>query len=120
MRDAPSRKLLAELFAAGATVTAYDPVAMNKSRHIFGEYAQLSYVDNQLDACSGADALIIVTEWREFRTPDFDAIKAQLKNLLIFDGRNLYEPKDMRDEGFEYPHRSRLSIAIPIHHRQVK
>lgn len=102
MRDAPSRKLLADLFAAGATVTAYDPVAMNESRRIFGDHPQLSYVDNQLDACAGADALLIVTEWREFRTPDFAAIKAQLKNPLIFDGRNLYEPKDLQTEGFEY------------------
>ncbi len=102
MRDAPSRKLLADLFAAGATVTAYDPVAMNESRRIFGDHPQLTYVDNQLDACTGADALVIVTEWREFRTPDFDAIKAKLKNATIFDGRNLYEPKDMREEGFEY------------------
>ena len=102
MRDAPSRKLLADLFAAGATVSAYDPVAMDESRRIFGDHAQLRYVDNQLDACTDADALIIVTEWREFRTPDFAAIKAQLKTPLIFDGRNLYEPKDMRAEGFEY------------------
>jgi len=102
MRDAPSRELLADLFAAGATVTAYDPVAMNESRRIFGDHPQLGYVDNQLDACAGADALVIVTEWREFRTPDFDAIKARLKNRLIFDGRNLYEPKDMQTQGFEY------------------
>ena len=102
MRDAPSRKLLADLFAAGATVSAYDPVAMNESRRIFGDHPQLTYVENQLDTCVGADALIIVTEWREFRTPDFAAIKAQLKTPLIFDGRNLYEPKDMRAEGFEY------------------
>ncbi len=102
MRDAPSRNLLADLFAAGATVTAYDPVAMTEARRIFGDHPQLSYADNQLDACVGADALVIVTEWREFRTPDFDAIKAQLKNPLIFDGRNLYEPKDMHGEGFDY------------------
>lgn len=102
MRDAPSRKLLADLFAAGATVSAYDPVAMNESRRIFGDNAQLSYVENPMDACTGADALVIVTEWREFRTPDFDTIKAKLKNALIFDGRNLYEPKDMRAQGFEY------------------
>ena len=102
MRDAPSRKLLADLFAAGATVTAYDPVAMNEARRIFGAHPQLSYVDKQLDACTGADALIIVTEWREFRTPEFAAIKAKLKNPLIFDGRNLYEPKDVHAEGFEY------------------
>jgi len=102
MRDAPSRELLADLFAAGATVTAYDPVAMNESRRIFGAHPQLSYVDTPLDACTGADALVIVTEWREFRTPDFDAIKAKLKTPTIFDGRNLYEPKDMLAEGIEY------------------
>jgi len=102
MRDAPSRNLLADLFSAGATVTAYDPVAMPEARRIFGNHAQLSYADNQFDACAGADALVIVTEWREFRTPDFDAIKVQLNNSLIFDGRNLYEPKDMRAAGFEY------------------
>ena len=102
MRDAPSRKLLADLFAAGATVTAYDPVAMNESRRIFGAHAQLNYAENQLDACADADALVIVTEWREFRTPEFAAIKAKLKNALIFDGRNLYEPKEVQAEGFEY------------------
>ncbi len=102
MRDAPSRNLVADLFAAGARVTAYDPVAMDEARRIFGDHAQLRYADNQLDACEGADALVIVTEWREFRTPDFAAIKAKLKNALIFDGRNLYEPKDVQSEGFEY------------------
>jgi len=102
MRDAPSRTLLADLFAAGATVTAYDPVAMNEARRLFGDHPQLSYAGNQLDACAGADALVIVTEWREFRTPEFAAIKAQLKTPLIFDGRNLYEPKEIQAEGFEY------------------
>ena len=102
MRDAPSRKLIADLFAAGATVTAYDPVAMTEAQRIFGDEARLTYAENPLSACEGADALVIVTEWKEFRSPDFDVIKAKLKSPVIFDGRNLYEPQAMQDSGMHY------------------
>ena len=102
MREAPSRQLIADLFAAGATVTAYDPVAMHEAQRIFAGEPRLAFADNPLAALDGADALIIVTEWKEFRSPDFEVVKARLKQPLIFDGRNLYEPKLPRSCGIEY------------------
>ena len=102
MRDAPSRDLLADLFAAGATVTAYDPVAMHEAQRIFGDEPRLKYSGKSLEALKGADALIIVTEWKEFRSADLDTIKQELKNPLIFDGRNLYDPKLVRQQGLTY------------------
>jgi UDPglucose 6-dehydrogenase len=102
MREAPSRYLLADLFAAGATVVAYDPVAMHEARRVFGDEPRLSYAENPMAALDGADALLIVTEWKEFRSPDFEAIKAKLKQPVIFDGRNLYEPKQVRQFGIDY------------------
>lgn len=102
MRDAPSRELIADLFAAGATITAYDPVAMHEAQRIFGDDDRLTYAENPMAALDQADALIIVTEWKEFRSPDFSAIKHLLKTPLIFDGRNLYPPAQPRQEGFEY------------------
>ena len=102
MREAPSRELIADLFAAGATISAYDPVAMHETQRIFGDEARLKYADSPMGALEGADALVIVTEWKEFRSPDFTAIKASLKNPVIFDGRNLYDPKFVRGSGIEY------------------
>jgi len=102
MREAPSRYLLADLFAAGATVVAYDPVAMHEARRVFGDEPRLSYAESPMAALDGADALLIVTEWKEFRSPDFEVIKAKLKQPVIFDGRNLYEPKQVRQFGIDY------------------
>ena len=102
MREAPSRELIADLFAADATVAAYDPAAMEEAQRLFGDDARLSYAKNPMEALEGADALIIVTEWKEFRSPDFEAIKAQLKTPMIFDGRNLYDPGLVRGMGIEY------------------
>ena len=102
MREAPSRELIDDLFAAGATVTAYDPVAMHETQRIYGADPRLSYAENPMGALDGADALLIVTEWKEFRSPDFDTIKHKLKQPLIFDGRNLYDPKFVRGMGIEY------------------
>ena len=102
MRNAPSRTLLADLFSAGATVTAYDPAAMHEARRVFGDQPCLSYTDRAMDALDAADALVIVTEWKEFRSADLDAIKQKLKNPLVFDGRNLYDPKFVRSQGIEY------------------
>jgi UDPglucose 6-dehydrogenase len=102
MRDAPSRALLADLFAAGATATAYDPVAMPEAKRIFGEEPKLRYAEQAMQALEGADALIIVTEWKEFRSADMDKIKQKLKSPLIFDGRNLYDPQLIRSQGVEY------------------
>lgn len=102
MREAPSRQLLADLFAAGATVTAYDPVAMDETRRIFGHDPRLRYAEQPMAALTGADALIIVTEWKEFRSPDFAVIRQTLNHPVIFDGRNLYDPKFVRGMGIEY------------------
>jgi UDPglucose 6-dehydrogenase len=102
MRDAPSRELIKDLFEAGATVTAYDPVAMHETQRIFGNEPRLKYAENPMSTLAGADALIIATEWKEFRSPDFDEIKKVLKNPVIFDGRNLYDPKFVRSLGVEY------------------
>ena len=102
MRKATSRDVIQDLLDAGATVTAYDPVAMKEAAHCFPDEPRITFAENQTAALEGADALIIVTEWREFRSPDFDNIKAKLKNPVIFDGRNLYDPKLIRGMGFEY------------------
>jgi len=102
MRDAPSRTLLADLFAAGASVTAYDPVAIHEAKRIFGNEPRLQYGGNPMECLEGADALVIVTEWKEFRSPDFDTIKKKLKSPVVFDGRNLYDPKFVRSQGIEY------------------
>ena len=102
MREASSRVLIHELIKAGATITAYDPVAMIEAKRIFKDEKHLSFVDTQDDALKNADALIIVTEWTAFRSPDFGLIKSSLKAPFIFDGRNLYDPKAVRSLGFEY------------------
>ncbi len=102
MREAPSRYLLADLFAAGATVTAYDPVAMHEAQRVFAGESRLQYAESPTAALLGADALLIVTEWKEFRSPDFEVIKQHLKTPTIFDGRNLYEPKLVRSFGIDY------------------
>jgi UDPglucose 6-dehydrogenase len=102
MRKATSREVIGDLLAAGATITAYDPVAIKEAQHCFVDDPRLTYAENQTTALQGADALIIVTEWREFRSPNFDTLKAMLKQPVIFDGRNLYDPKLVRGMGFEY------------------
>jgi UDPglucose 6-dehydrogenase len=102
MREATSREVIQDLLAAGATVTAYDPQAMHEARHCFPDEPRLTYAENQTAALEGADALVIVTEWKEFRSPDFGTIKAKLRQALIFDGRNLYDPRLVRGMGFEY------------------
>ncbi len=102
MREAPSRSMLEALWAMGAVVSVYDPAAMEETRRIYGERADLLLVDSPMDALKGADALLIVTEWKVFRSPNFDTMKALLKTPLVFDGRNLYEPQAMRGMGFDY------------------
>ena len=102
MREAPSRVVMEGLWARGATVTAFDPVAMKETQHIYGQRTDLCYADNPLGALQGADALIIVTDWKVFKSPDFNAIKEHLKQPVIFDGRNLFEPACVTDFGIEY------------------
>jgi UDPglucose 6-dehydrogenase len=102
MREAASRVLMESLWAAGAKVRAYDPVAMPECLRIYGERSDLKLCESSPEVLEGADALAIVTEWREFRSPDFDAIKATLRTPAIFDGRNIYDPGRMARAGFSY------------------
>ena len=102
MREAPSRVLIADLLARGATIRAYDPVAVHEAQRIYADETRITFVDAMNTALEGADALAIVTEWKEFRAPDFELLKAKLKTPVIFDGRNLYDPKTPRAAGFEY------------------
>ena len=102
MREAPSRVVINGLLARGARITAYDPVAMEEARKIFAREPGVRFASSTVGALDGADALIIVTEWKEFRSPDFDDMKRRLKSPVVFDGRNLYDPMVMRDSGIEY------------------
>ena len=102
MREAASRVLINELIKVGATITAYDPVAIDEGKRIFKDEKNITFADTQDEALKNADALIIVTEWTEFRSPDFALIKSSLKSPMIFDGRNLYDPKAVRALGFHY------------------
>ncbi|HUP29631.1 MAG TPA: UDP-glucose/GDP-mannose dehydrogenase family protein, partial [Usitatibacter sp.] len=96
MREAPSRVVIGALLDRGAEVIAYDPVAMNEARHIYKGRNDIIFAASAMDAVKGADALVIMTEWKAFRSPDFDELKAALKTPVIFDGRNLYEPAVVR------------------------
>ncbi len=102
MREAPSRTLLEALWQSGASVTAYDPIAMKETAHIYGERKDLTFVKNAYDALKSADALAICTEWDEFRSPDFERMKELLKQPVVADGRNLYDPEYMTSMGFSY------------------
>jgi UDPglucose 6-dehydrogenase len=102
MREAPSRMLMEAIWADGGKVRAYDPIAMDEARHIYGERADLELVAGPLDAVRGADALAVVTEWRVFQSPNLAQLKKLLKQPLIVDGRNIYDPEWVRGEGFVY------------------
>ncbi len=102
MREAPSRVLMEAIWAEGGKVRAYDPIAMEATRKLYGERDDLELCDSAEAACDGADALALVTEWAQFRAPDFAAIKARLRNAAIFDGRNLYDPATLNALGFHY------------------
>ena len=102
MREAPSRVLIEQLLAGGASVRAYDPIAIPEAKHLYAGRAGIEFADSPLAALDGADVLAIITEWTEFRSPDFDAIKARLKTPAIFDGRNLYDPEQVARHGLEY------------------
>jgi UDPglucose 6-dehydrogenase len=110
MREAPSRVIIRALVAAGASVSCHDPVAMDEARHFIssdladlkGGFDRVSFHATPMGAAEGADALVIATEWKVFRGPDFTALKAALKKPIIFDGRNLYDPAFMDAQGVEY------------------
>jgi UDPglucose 6-dehydrogenase len=100
MREAPSVEVITALLDAGATVRAFDPVATASARRVFGD--RITYCEHQYDALSQADALFVVTEWNEFRHPDFERMKQLLRQPVIFDGRNVYAPSRMKDLGFTH------------------
>jgi UDPglucose 6-dehydrogenase len=102
MREAPSREIIAALTARGATIAAYDPVAMAEAKRVLGDNDSVAFAPDPMAALNGADALIVATEWKEFRSPDFDAIRTLLREPLVFDGRNLYEPSQVRAARLEY------------------
>lgn len=102
MRDAPSRVFMEAAWDAGVTVQAYDPVAREEAARIYGERSDLKLCVSAAEALQGADALVVATEWREFRQPDFVAVKASLGHPVVVDGRNIYEPERMRALGFSY------------------
>jgi UDPglucose 6-dehydrogenase len=102
LREASSRTLIADLVGAGARVRGYDPAAGHEAKNLYRESPGIEIVDSALAALDGADALAVVTEWQEFRSPDFAAIKAKLKSPTVFDGRNLYDPAVVKAMGLEY------------------
>ena len=102
MREAPSLVLIDDLLKRGAKIIAFDPVALAEAKHMLGDNPGVKFAASAMEALIGADALAIVTEWKNFRAPDFAAMKAALKAPVVFDGRNLYEPDAMRAQGFEY------------------
>jgi UDPglucose 6-dehydrogenase len=102
MREAPSRSLIAGLLRAGAIARAYDPIAMTEARRIYGDRPDVVFCKSSEEALVGADALAIVTEWQEFRSPDFDRIKKELRDAVIFDGRNLFDPAFVERMGLTY------------------
>ncbi len=102
MREAPSITIIKGLIEAGATIQAFDPVAMDEANRIFGENPKIKYTHGNYDALKGADALLLVTEWNQFRYPDFDKMKKLLKSPVIFDGRNQFNPNELKSKGFTY------------------
>ena len=102
MREAPSRVLMEQIWAAGANVQAFDPEAMHETQRIYGTRPELRLMDTKEAALKGADALVIVTEWRDFKAPDFMLIKQSLSEAVIFDGRNLFEPTRLARQGIAY------------------
>ncbi len=115
MREASSRALMEALWQADARVRAYDPEAMREARRIYGERADLELCESAMTALEGADALAVVTEWNEFRSPDFQRVKETLRQPVIFDGRNLYDPAQLAQLGFQYYAigRGQASASVP-------
>ena len=115
MREAPSLVVVRELTARGASVVAYDPVATDEARRSMQGWPAIEFVASAREAVEGADALVIVTEWKEFRSPDFDHLRRSLRQPVVFDGRNLFDPALLRGEGLEY-HCVGRAAAIPSVH----
>jgi UDPglucose 6-dehydrogenase len=110
MREAPSRTVIDELTRRGATIRAFDPLAMPRAREIWATCHEVSFADDPLEATRGANALLVLTEWREFRSPDFEALRDAMVEPVVFDGRNLWDPELLADLGFEYRGIGRASV----------
>lgn len=102
MREAPSRVVMEGLWSRGASVVAYDPVASEEALRIYGDRADFSVIDNYYDSLEAVDGLIVVTEWKTFRSPDFEKMRSLMNSAVIFDGRNMFDPSQIRAQGFEY------------------
>jgi len=100
IREAPALTIINELLEAGAKIKAFDPEAMENVKALMGD--KITLCDNQYDAIEGTDALAVVTEWNVFRTPDYDRIMSSLREPVVFDGRNVFDPVDMKERGFVY------------------
>ena len=100
IREAPALTIINELLEAGAKIKAFDPEAMDNVKEIIGD--KITFCDNQYDAIEDADALAVITEWNAFRTPDYNKILSSLKEPIVFDGRNVFDPEDMKERGFVY------------------
>jgi UDPglucose 6-dehydrogenase len=111
MREAPSRLLISELLDRGARVVAHDPVAQHEARRVLGAHDNLSFVDDPMSAVEGADALVIVTEWKAFRAPDLQRMVSSMKHPVIFDGRNVLDPGSVSAAGFEYFPMGRATVS---------
>jgi UDPglucose 6-dehydrogenase len=114
MREAPSRELIETLVGAGARVCAYDPAAMDEARRLYAGVEAIEFASSPLEPLIGADALVIVTEWRVFRNPDFSEIRALLKHPVVFDGRNLYDPSAVVSQGLEYYAIGRPAVSVAV------
>jgi len=103
MREAPAIYIIKELTKRGASINAYDPKAIEEAKHFYlKDIEKVTYFESKYDAIKDADAMILLTEWKEFRSPDFSELKKMLKNPIIFDGRNQYDDRRMKERGFEY------------------
>jgi UDPglucose 6-dehydrogenase len=111
MRDAPALTLIEDLLAAGASVCAHDPAAMKEAEHKLGD--RITYAETNYDALIGADALVVVTDWNEYRHPDFARVKTTLRKPVVIDGRNLYDPEKMEELGFTYMSIGRGNVEQP-------
>jgi UDPglucose 6-dehydrogenase len=115
MRDAPSLTLIEDLLAAGATVCAHDPAAIKEAKHKLDD--RITYAETNYDALTGADALVVVTDWNEYRHPDFTRVKEHLRRPVVIDGRNLYDPEKMHELGFTYISIGRTAVEHPVSER---
>ena len=112
IREAPALNNITSLLAEGASISVYDPEAMDNVKKIFGD--KIEYCENQYAPLKNADALLVMTEWPVFRTPDYEHMTREMKNKAIFDGRNLFEPVQMEELGFHYESVGRKSVLITV------